>query len=452
MASASVQQRRFSSALTAAPPRRLFPAWLSQEWFFWLIFASWTILPSTSTPWWEIAGIEIKSVDALTIVFCLLYAVPRIASPSNRLPRGWHLWLPFSLIALAAWGMVSTSWSGAGPRNNLAMGYCMALTAASGILAYLVISSVSDVRGFLWRLVVALSCVCALYTAQSVLGLGLRDAAAVTLNDFGMERVRGPLFEASTGYFLLIPAMAFALQETLARRVKPIFGVLCVFCLALTTIGLGSRAGMMLFGLFILSCVWAAKGLTKITVLVIVLLIGGAAATVIFSKAKADRLENQARGPDGRTMMHEAVANIMSDRSPAQLLVGSGLGSWWPWYLTETEGGDLYTSGRYVRYTRYGILLYHPHSTILDLVVELGLPGLLFLLFLAAALWTALRRAMRSDENKILAAGILVSLASIAFDLFLVRRPTRDGVWWLFVFGLLALVAKGIQGRRRVYP
>ena len=225
MASASVQQRRFSSAVAAASPRRLFPAWLSQEWFFWLIFASWTILPSTSTPWWEIAGIEIKSVDALTIVFCLLYAVPRIASPSNRLPRGWHLWLPFSLIALAAWGMVSTSWSGAGARDNLAMGYCMALTAASGILAYLVISSVSDVRGFLWRLVVALSCVCGLYTAQSVLGLGLRDAAAVTLNDFGMERVRGPLFEASTGYFLLIPAMAFALQETLARRVKPIFGV-----------------------------------------------------------------------------------------------------------------------------------------------------------------------------------------------------------------------------------
>ena len=213
MASASVQQRSLSLAVTAATPRRLFPAWLAQEWFFWLIFASWTILPSTSTPWWEIAGIQIKSVDALTILFCLLYAVPRIASPSRRLPRGWHLWLPLSLIALAAWGMVSTSWSGAGPRNNLAMGYCMALTAASGILAYLVISSVSDVRGFLWRLVVALSCVCGLYTAQSVLGLGLRDASAITLNDFGMERVRGPLFEASTGYFLLIPAMAFALQR-----------------------------------------------------------------------------------------------------------------------------------------------------------------------------------------------------------------------------------------------
>ena len=149
-------------------------------------------------------------------------------------------------------------------------------------------------------------------------------------------------------------------------------------------------------------------------------------------------------------MMHEAVANIMSDRSPVQLLLGSGLGSWWPWYLTETEGGDLYASGRYVRHTPYGILLYHPHSTILDLVVELGLPGLLFLLFLAAALLNALRRAMRSGENKMLAAGIVVSLASIAFDLFLVRRPTRDGVWWLFVFGLLALVAKGIQGRGKV--
>jgi O-Antigen ligase len=432
----------------AVSRRRLFPAWLSQEWFFWLIFASWTILPSTSVTWWQIAGIPVKSVDALTILLCAIYAVPRIASPSRFLPRGWHAWLPLSLITLAAWGMVSTSWSGAGPRNALAMSYCMALTAASGLLAYFVISSVSDVRSFLWRLVVALACVCCLYTAQSFFGLGLRDASAVATADFGIDRVRGPLFESSTGYFLLIPAMAFALQESLARRVKPLYGFACVFCLALATIGLGSRAGLMLFGVFIVSCIWAAKGVTKITALAVVLVIGAVGGALIFTRAKTDRLQSQQT--DARTQMHEAVAGIMLDRSPSELLAGSGLGSLWPWYLTETEGGDLYSDGRYVRHTRYGILLYHPHSTILDLVVEMGLPGLLFLLFLLAALSTALRRAFRTGESRIFAAGVVVSLASIAFDLFLVRRPTRDAVWWLFVFGLLALVRQGLMRKRRL--
>jgi hypothetical protein len=440
-------ERGFPPTAEAAGRRRLFPVWLAQEWFFWLIFASWTILPSTAVSWWQIAGIPIKSIDALTILLCLLYAAPRISSPCRRLPRGWHSWMPLSLIALAAWGMISTSWSGAGPRDALAMCYCMALTAASGLLAYLVISSVSDVRGFLWRLVIALTCVCCLYTAQSFLGLGLRDPSAVTPNDFGIDRVRGPLFESSTGYFLLIPAMAFALQESLARRVKTIYGFACVFCLALTTIGLGSRAGLLLFGLFIVSCIWAAKGLNKITALAIVLVMGAAGAAVIFTKAKTDRL--QSHDKDARSAMHEAVAGIMLDRSPAELLIGSGLGSFWPWYLTETEGGDLYAGGRYARRTRYGVLLYHPHSTILDLVVEMGLPGLLFLLSLAAVLLNALRRAFRSGQNRMLAAGVVVSLASIVFDLFLVRRPTRDAVWWLFVFGLLASLSQEWQRRRR---
>lgn len=445
MAAASATRNFHLSASTT--PRRLCPVWLAQEWFFWLIFLSWTILPSTRTPWWQVAGIPIKSTDALTIVFSLFYGLPRIFTPARHLPRGWHLWLPASLIMLAGWGMVSTSWSGTDARNAAAMCYCMAVTAASGLLAYFVISSVSDVRGFLWRLVVALSWVCCLYTAQSFLGLGLRDVSATTLNDFGMERVRGPLFESSTGYFLLIPAMAFALQEVLSRRVRPLYGLACVFCLALTTIGLGSRAGFVLFGLFVVSCLWAAKGMSKITALAVVLAIGGGAGAVIFTKAKTDRLQSQSQ--DGRSMMHEAVGEIMADRSPAQLLAGSGLGSWWPWYLTETEGGDLYAGGRYLRHTRYGILLYHPHSTILDLVVELGLPGLLFLIFLGAALLTACRRAFRSGQNRILAAGLMVSVASIAFDLFLVRRPTRDAVWWLFLFGLLACVAQELQDRRR---
>ena len=114
--------------------------------------------------------------------------------------------------------------------------------------------------------------------------------------------------------------------------------------------------------------------------------------------------------------------------------------------LTEAEGGDLYLTGRYFRHTRFGILLYHPHSTVLALGVEMGLVGISFLVALAAAVLAALRRSLRSRADSIFALGVAVSTLSLGFDLFILRRPTRDAVWWVFLFGLLALIA---QDRKR---
>jgi len=430
----------FSFALSRPACDNLWPRWLAAEWVFWLVFATWTVLPSTRTPWWTIAGLPVKSTDLLLLPLCVLSLLPRLVPRTCSLPARWHRLLPVAIGLLALWGSASTIWSGSDGRNAFAMTYCMAATAASGLYAYLIISSVPDIRAFLRRLVVALSAVSLLYTAQSFLGLGLRDAAAVTLNDFGIERVRGPLFEASTGYFLLIPAMAFALEETLKRRLKPFLGAACVFCLAVTLLGLGARAGYVLLALFVLVCAIFAKGSQRYAAIAILVAISALSATVIFSRAKTNRLEM--KGADGRTLMHQAVAGMVSGRSFAQLLTGSGLGSLWPWYLTEVEGGDLYTAGLYVRHTRYGILLYHPHSTVLNLCVELGLPGVVFVVALGAVLAGSLRRARALGEETIFAAGVVISALSIGFDLFLVRRPTRDCVWWIFVFGLLALLAR----------
>jgi hypothetical protein len=434
----------FAPAVERAQP--LLPRWLREEWLFWLAFASWTVLPSTRTPIWTIGSIPVKSTDALLIPFCVLYLLPRLVAPCSKHRRGWHMGMPLALLAITAFGALSTAWSGSSAREAEAMRYTMAMTASSGLLAYCVITSVSQVREFLWRLAAALSAVSLLYTAQSLLGLGLRSAAAVTLNDFGMERVRGPLFESSTGYFLLIPALAFVLQETLARRIRLLYGVASVFALSLAILGLGSRAGYALFGLFAFSGVWMVKGRQKMFAIAIIAVVAGLGAALIFSKANADRLQMQSR--DGRTLMHETVASILSARTIPELLSGSGLGSLWPWYLTEAEGGDLYTTGRFIRRTPHGILLYHPHSTVLLLGVELGLAGVLFLAVFGVTLVRALRRAFASGENVMFAWGLAVSFFSIEFDLFLVRRPTRDAVWWILLFGLLALLAQQAKQRR----
>jgi O-antigen ligase len=261
-----------------------------------------------------------------------------------------------------------------------------------------------------------------------------------------MERVRGPLFESSTGYFLLIPTLAFALQETLMRRVRWLYGIACAFSLSVTLLGLGSRTGYALFGLFAISCIWMVKGRQRIFAIIILAAVASLGAIVIFTKAKTDRL--QVKTKDGRTMMHEAVVNILEERKAGELIAGSGLGSLWPWYLTEAEGGDLYMTKRYIRHTPYGILLYHPHSTVLVLLVELGLVGLLFLIVFAAGLLRALKRAMVTGENAMLAWGLLISSISIEFDLFLVRKPTRDIIWWILAFGLFALLDKSMRRTR----
>lgn len=437
-----------SPALAPAIERShpVFPRWLREEWLFWIVFASWTVLPSTRTPIWTIGSIPVKSTDVLLIPLCVAYLLPRLVAPRSKYRRGWHMGMPFALLAVTTFGALSTVWSGSSAREAAAMQYTMAVTASSGLLAYCVITSVSQVREFLWRLAAALSAVSLLYTAQSLLGLGLRSAAAVTLNDFGMERVRGPLFESSTGYFLLIPALAFVLQETLAKRIRLLYGLASVFAFSLAIVGLGSRAGYALFGLFAISCVWMVKpGSKKIIAMAMIVVVVGLGAAVIFSKANTDRLQMTAK--DGRTLMHEAVASIVSARTIPEVLSGSGLGSLWPWYLTEFEGGDLYVTGRYIRRTPHGILLYHSHSTVLMLGVELGLAGVLFLAVFGTTLVRALRRAFVAGENVIFAWGLAVSALSIGFDLFLVRRPTRDAVWWILFFGLLAMIAKEVKQR-----
>ena len=308
----------------------LLPRWLRDEWLFWAAFASWSVLPSVLTPIWFISGIPVKSVDAILLGLCLLYLLPRLIAVRTGWAKNWHLGLPLWLLAMTAFGALSTTWSGLPDRDATAMRLTMALTAGSGIAGVHVVTSVSDVRAFLSRLAFALSAVSLLYTAQSVLGLGLRSSAAVNLNDFGMERVRGPLFESSTGYFLLIPGLAFVLQETLARRIRPGYGFAAIFSLSIGILGLGSRAGYALLALFIAACVPIAKGGRKAVALVIIVVVIGVGGVIIFSKAKTDRLHS--RETDGRTFMHEAVANIVSVRTIPELLIGSGLGSWWPWY------------------------------------------------------------------------------------------------------------------------
>jgi hypothetical protein len=89
--------------------------------------------------------------------------------------------------------------------------------------------------------------------------------------------------------------------------------------------------------------------------------------------------------------------------------------------------------------TPYGVLLYHPHSVLLLLVVELGAAGVAYAFALVAVLAKMLRRSRRDRVLPIFVCGVVASAASMLFDLFLFKNVILSVSWWVFLFGALRL-------------
>lgn len=434
-----------SSILNQPAPLALpLPMWFQKEFPFWIAAALWCFLPTRYVEWWNVLGLPFRNIEVSLIVVAGIYFVGSLVVPG----RGWaaapaQRKLLGVLFLVLAYGTLSLTWSGLPFTRGLAMESTLILGGASPLLAYLLIASRSqaEVRGFLWRVTLCLCVASLVYLAQSLFSLGLRSAIAQATNDFGIDRVRGPLFESSTGHFILLPALAFAVQETLDKRVNRWVGMLVAFSLAVTIIGLGSRAGLALVGCFVLGTPLMIRGGAKTVGVLALFALGGLGAwNLVFSRANTTRLEGVSAS-EGRLLTHLTAAKMLQERPITESLVGSGYGSYWPWNATEFEIGtdDIYLTGRYFRNTPYGALLYHSHSTPLMLIVELGVVGGLFVWTLGSTLLGALKRCASANVYPIFACGVAVATLSMLFDLFVFRRPTRDTFWWLFVLGLLAL-------------
>jgi O-antigen ligase len=417
----------------------LIPSWL-QEAPLWVALGVWSFLPSRMTAMWQVFGVPVRNTDLLVILLACLYGMDFVTRPKTRTANaGWHGGLPAALGLTLLYALFSLAWSNLKGEDAAMMVYPLVSTAASAYLGYMLTAKKSGagLREFLWRLTIFMAVVGAVYSAESLFSLGFRSLVDIPSQGFGIDRVRGPLFESSTGFFILLPALSLALQELADGRVPRLLGGAVTFTLLVAILGLGSRAGVLLLLLFLVIFAFVhgkRPGKTLLVAALAACLVG--AWLVVFSRATPTRLANMAE--EGRLLSHTTSWNIIAGRSLVTNLAGSGYGSWWPWYATETrfEEGD-HLAWMVRRVTPYGILLYHAHSTPLALVVELGVVGFLFAVKLFGTLF---RTALRSSHNSYFAWGVAVSSISLLFDLFLFRRPTRDLVWWVYVFGLLRLM------------
>jgi O-antigen ligase len=416
---------------------------------FWLALSVWSLLPATWTPWFDLLDIPVRSKDLLLLIVTGLY-VPQLLRPRNqqisashtvnsRAP--WHYRIPTYTLAVLLYAAMSTFWSGMSSRNIVAMIYTLVLAAASVSLAYALIEhrSPSAVSGFLWRLTVYLASLSFLYTAESLFSFGsfFGVRAMFFWTDFGILRVRGPLFGSSVGHFILIPAFGFAIHKTTSQKTSRLFNSAVAFSLMVATIGLGSRAGLAIITIFLILLLGlSVREQYRLQIMMLTAIIIAGAWAVIFSRAQADRLWTIE--DNVRELNHQTAWRIVTSRPIGLDIVGSGYGSFWPWYLPDVEQGGAMASGLYINTTPYGLVVYHPHSTFLLLGVELGAIGLIYFFFLLIVAARVFLRGQRRELQSIFAYGVSASFLTMFFDTLLFKAATLNIVWWIFLFGLLA--------------
>ena len=334
------------------------------------------------------------------------------------------------------------SWGSIGQIDAKAMFLTLILFASSVISAYCLAGLLrpGQLSGFVRRTAIVLALVCGIYSADSFFLLGFRAPDMVRLeNDFGIPRVAGPLFASSTGYFLIVPALAYLVEDMLRGKGRRSVSIVCIVLLGITLFALGSRGGILVIVCFLALCLVFVREISKkvlacaVTTAVMLL-----AAALVLEKGEITRVESFE--DQARDSYHREAWNRMKDRDLAENIFGSGYGSIWPWYRLDEfivlKMFDMSVSTR-DGWMVAGRYQYHPHSVLLLLGVELGLAGLLYCIYLFAVFWRILVWQRLSRGQVIWACGLMASAVALLLDLFLFYRPRMAVVWWVWLFAAI---------------
>ena len=158
--------------------------------------------------------------------------------------------------------------------------------------------------------------------------------------------------------------------------------------------------------------------------------------------AVATVLELVRRRGSGLLFDHSRWANAASG---LEAMTGSwdsvvfGLGPMrlWPWLALERgRPGTELGSGNYYN-SPWGTVLYHAHSTYLEVVVEYGPVGLLlFIAVLAVVVSRCVREIRQRGALSLLAVAVLLALPAMLVELYLLRGFPSAVLFWTAVFAV----------------
>lgn len=398
------------------------------------------LLPDTLTPKPVIFDIPVRGADLLVLCAALASFGGWLCTGELSFEqRRWHQSLPLWFSLMLAYAAISILWAQMDSYNSRAMLYSLGFSAAAFMLPFSVVASLTpaQVRSLARMVALGLATVSAIYFVVSFFGLSVRTELGHSYTfGFGIERLKGPLFEPSTGHLILLPAAAVLLQdwydEVPGHGMANAAGLAA---LSVSIIALGSRFALIVTVLFILAIAITARGGRSRRIAVVAVAGVALSAAVVFRYASTERLESF---DSQRAATYVTAWNIVEQRDPAVSLAGSGYGSIWPWYMLDWDLADRVVRGQATVSSDYGTTLFQPHSVILLLGVELGLPGLLFF----ARLWTTLgglvRRAVHSRNYAIAVIGLFCATFGFFGDLFIFKGPKVSTLWWFFLLAALS--------------
>ncbi len=417
---------------------------------FWLALLYGSLVPATMVTRREWFGIPMKNSDLFTLLSAAMYGSAALLQYLVCRRVQFSKGVLVGTIALFTYGLLRVLLGSLEGEDQIAMSFTLLLAASAPIQAAGVLSIYDREKtiSFLNRLVLFLALLCLLYTAESVFNLGLRSEEGRNLGaDFGIQRVRGPLFGPSTGYLLLLPAVGWGLQSFFSGTQKRFFAVFTTLTLLATLLGLGSRAALILLACYIVVLALMMKQLKRkiITATLLAILSVGAAA-LIYGRADTQRL--QSFEDSYRQTTHETAWNIISTDGILPALIGQGYGSIWAWYRRDILRGESVAIGDNTILTGYGISLYHCHSTLLELAVEFGCLGIAWLGYLVWKIGKLPFVRNADTAWRAFSWSIVISMLALGFDLFIFKEVRVNSVWWVFVTAAFQLHST-MDARRR---
>ena len=413
---------------------------------FWVTLLLFALVPSRAAAIYRLGEIPIEIRDVVLLAVAVLYLVPilhrTLYGPKIRTGKAGSL-MRVSLL-LAAYAAVSIAWSGLQTLDAESMGLTVLLFACSMLVPYEFVCLLDrDVlAAVLKRSVFLFALICAIYSADSFFQLGMRSPEFMRVEpDFPIPRVGGPLFGASTGYFLILPALAYALEEVWRRGGRRTMGIAGSLLLGITLFALGSRGSVALTVMFVGICFAFLPSIRR-KVLAIASVLAVVTLVILLLTQSGDATRISSFEDEGRLFLHNKSWDLVTTRSIPANLFGSGYGSIWPWYrlddyvsqrkfeMAVATRDDLLVAGKF---------LYHPHSVLLLLGVEMGLVGVLYFVLIWKALAAIVRQQRATREHLVFACGLFASGCALYLDLFLFYHSRVYVIWWFWVFAALQL-------------
>lgn len=245
----------------------------------------------------------------------------------------------------------------------------------------------------------------------------------LNVSNYDFMRLRGPLAGSATIHTLIIIILSVHIYFFEKKVYLSLLGVfVCLFLLYLADSRAGYLCLILFFLLYFLRDLSLKKVVSIISLFVIMLF-----SINYFNFDRLNSLED-----DSRSTNFETAISIFKNSGIFHQVFGVGYGEVWPWYLYNT--GILSSNLIYIFINHpKGYTLQHPHSTILGVMVESGILGLIIFSILFLIFFIRYFKIPRGLDRMI-GLGFISILPSILVDSYFILSWNVSFYLWFFFF------------------